>query len=463
MSLIHNFLAPFNFADLDLSQVSAGPTKHDPAIWGLLDDVQMPEQKISFYDWVQGQPRELLETIDSGQFLTPLNPPSGLSWLVDRLIPEGGIGLLYGPSASGKSLIAASLAVHLSTQETHWNGLELQNVQQMHNPYAGDFIQKVFPSPVVYLAYEDHQGVKCRVLGQLNHMGHPGIDQRILTVASCSITLDHPNFVEQLAIQIKAAKEKPSLVVIDTLTLMLGNMDENSASTASILVQKLTALKAQLGNATFLILHHSNKSDSNEFRGTGGFKANMDFVLQCKPEKTGTRKKVTLSEVKQKNGPADRSFTFKIETVPVSPFTELSHQTTAIVVPVSDSGSGSSSGTQKPSGSRSGANEGADVTASVDPSKGSIKTQPEIFMETLHNIVALAPCGTKKIASGESAFAHFQSAMVAKGVKSGSIRARIAEFKNDHPKLAALGIKFDSTTGNFEWPIEGSDKAHEAS
>src|SRR5262249_7475506 len=65
-------------------------------------------------------------------------------WLVDRLLVAGSLGLLYGPPAAGKSLLALDWACSIATGE----------------PWLG---RPVRPGPVLYVAAEGSAGLGVRV------------------------------------------------------------------------------------------------------------------------------------------------------------------------------------------------------------------------------------------------------------------------------------------------------------
>jgi RecA-family ATPase len=90
------------------------------------------------------------------------------------------------------------------------------------------------------------------------------------------------------------------LVVFDTLSRSMGNGDENGPDMAHF-VDRVIHLASQRFMSA-LIVHHTNASGSRE-RGHTAFRANLDAMFSCTPEKNGDGRivRIALKNNKQKD------------------------------------------------------------------------------------------------------------------------------------------------------------------
>jgi RecA-family ATPase len=124
-------------------------------------------------------------------------------YLIDGVLPKRGVGLLYGASQTFKSFIATHMGLCLA----------------LSRPWAGRLTTR---AAVVYLAAEGAAGLRKRKEGYVKAGRAPdaGIDFTLLSSA--------PNFgsasgdYEKLVATIEAAKIQPGLVVVDTVSKVIG-------------------------------------------------------------------------------------------------------------------------------------------------------------------------------------------------------------------------------------------------
>lgn len=188
--------------------------------------------------------------------LADLREQPALEWLVDGVIPDGGLAVLYGRPGSGKSFAALSLAYHVAT------GLEW-----LSRPVRG--------GDVVYLAAEGLRGLRARVEALSGF--HGGNAERLFVVAQPVRFMRHEE-VESLAETIAAREIRPRLVIIDTLARTMPGGDENTQRDVSQWVAGVDLLRQRFGCAV-LVLHHSLK-DGSGYRGSSALEGAADTMLE---------------------------------------------------------------------------------------------------------------------------------------------------------------------------------------
>lgn len=172
-----------------------------------------------------------------------------LEWTVQELLLKGGMSVLAGDPKSGKSTIARQLAAATLKGEK----------------FLGRKCEK---GKVVYLALEEH--IKM-------------IQQQFQRVG---ITKDEPMFVHVGATKQKravtqlhkeVARIKPSLLVIDTLSLFARFENSNDYEIVNDIMEQIREIPRQTG-CHLLLVHHSNKGEGRGFNKIMGSQAIMGAV-----------------------------------------------------------------------------------------------------------------------------------------------------------------------------------------
>jgi hypothetical protein len=126
------------------------------------------------------------------------------AWLVDNILPEGGIGVLYGQPGCGKSFLALDLALSVSTGRA-WFG---------HSARRGG---------VAYVYAEGASGLKKRIDAWRMQNGGDIAAFRVLPQA-----LDITELWADLMAELGQMASPPRLLILDTLARCFGAGDENS-------------------------------------------------------------------------------------------------------------------------------------------------------------------------------------------------------------------------------------------
>lgn len=229
-----------------------------------------------------------------------------LRWLVKRIIPDAGIGAIYGDSGTFKSFLTLDLLAHISHGK-EWFG------------------QRVTAAPAVYVPFEGQGGIPNRVkawrLAQTQARlpeGQFAFSPADDIVSNIAVIMDSLNLREQgdrdkLVATLTENGWAGGVLCIDTLAHASAGIDENS-SEMSEMIAIFRDLQHRLGGV-ILLIHHSGKDHARGMRGWSGLHAAMDFVIECQRDKnTGTREaQFVLAKVK--DGSDGRAFGF--EAVPV--------------------------------------------------------------------------------------------------------------------------------------------------
>lgn len=207
-----------------------------------------------------------------------LNQLPAVEWLVDGILPVGGLGVLYGPSGGGKTFTALSMAFAIGTG-TPWLG------------------RGTLPGRVVYVAAEGRSGLRARVEALEAHNGLPAGELHVLAEA---VQFSRTDEVEDLVTAIRTQlPDDPSLIVVDTLARCLVGGDENLARDVGLFVAGLDRLREKFG-CSILVVHHSGKGRDSSYRGSSALVGAADSVIRFE----GSGGLLTLGCEKLKDGEA---------------------------------------------------------------------------------------------------------------------------------------------------------------
>ena len=190
-------------------------------------------------------------------------PPPAYEWLVKGLICKGDTTLIVGEPNVGKSWISLSLAVAMANEHETWVGHELNH----HGKVL--YVDEENPHDVVYHRLKQLGAEKVDNLRYLHRQG---------------VRLDR-NFDRLLD---EAITYEPTMIVLDSLTRFHTKDENNAGEMAGLFNDSINVLCRETG-AAVLILHHTNKSESNssyvKTRGSSDIGAAIDCGIEAR--KTG--------------------------------------------------------------------------------------------------------------------------------------------------------------------------------
>lgn len=204
--------------------------------------------------------------------------------LIKRIMPQGGLGMIWGAPGSYKSFVALDWALAIASGIGTWLGRKAKKGQ------------------VWYLAGEGHSGLDRRVKAW--KQAHNFNGKFDLLVSPRALILDSDDGFSDDLIQLVNMIEQgnsPCFIVIDTLSRSMAG-DENSSKDSARYIAAIdylfSALRRNNAYTTVLIVHHSRK-DNDIYRGSTVFRGAIDFEYEM--VKTGPLR-ATLEHRKSKDG-----------------------------------------------------------------------------------------------------------------------------------------------------------------
>ena len=214
--------------------------------------------------------------------------------LVEGLIPNTGVGVLFGPSSAGKSFIAVDWAVRLAAD---------RKVLDRHTE----------PSGVLYFAAEGHGGLRKRIYAARRvHCvdGHAAPFMYLpafldLSRADTGDVARLTDYAAGIAGEMEERGARLRVIIVDTLAAAAPSADENVSRDMGPIMLSFHRMAAQLGCVVILVAH-TGKDVARGLRGWSGIRANVDFAIECrvdKDEETGETTARKLWFEKCKDGP----------------------------------------------------------------------------------------------------------------------------------------------------------------
>jgi hypothetical protein len=197
-----------------------------------------------------------LPTRTLDELLADSTLPTDVEWLVEGLIPRGGMTVVYGIGKGGKTTLLSHLAAAIVS--------------------GREFLDRsVREGPVLWLDLEQHVTLTRRKLDEAG-------------AAGCSNPLHVYNGPAPRTDEVarELAKRGAVAVVIDSLSKYLCLKDENDAAEVTARLGPLLDL-AHGANAAVIAIHHDRKSDGalgRNMRGSSAFLAAVDVAIGVKRE-----------------------------------------------------------------------------------------------------------------------------------------------------------------------------------
>lgn len=232
------------------------------------------------------------------------------AWLIDPIMPAGGLVGIYGAPGTGKSFLAVDLALSVATGRT-WHGAATQS------------------GFVVYISAEGGTGIGKRARTWLDYHHVPARQANAAWLTEAIPVQADSDDIAHLFDRIQEVDQQPTLVIIDTLARCFEG-DENQQEDMGRFIGGVDKLRHNLG-AAVVVIHHT-RLDGDRERGNTAFRGAADTMIAVKrPKKAGP---ITVECVKQKDAEEFASVSFRLHPVPH----EDTRQQSCIIEPLVGSG-----------------------------------------------------------------------------------------------------------------------------
>ena len=226
---------------------------------------------------VENLSQDVVENVFPTMGINDLMGLKSQTYLIENLIPEGGLSVIYGQPASFKSFVAIDMCLSISSS-IDWQG---------YDTGAGK---------TLFIAAEGVGGLKKRIQAWLAK--HKDITKTPdFHVLATTVDFLDPEQLDKLINTIHNIGKDFKLIVIDTIARTLSNSgsDENSASDMGMFLSACDTVREQTKSA-ILAIHHSGKNEASGLRGSSALLGGVDTSINC--SHSGT---VNLSVQKQKD------------------------------------------------------------------------------------------------------------------------------------------------------------------
>jgi phage/plasmid primase-like uncharacterized protein len=214
--------------------------------------------------------------------------PSPISWLVKRWIQSQALVMVHGPSGGGKTFVVLDWCLRMASGIEDWAG------------------HKVRQGNVVYLAGEGHHGLRGRVAAWKHH--HKA-GKLAMWLSKDGCDLNTPTGYLKVVEQVRMLKDRPSVIVVDTLHRFLQG-DENSAQDAKTMLDACNALMQEF-DCSVILVHHTGVSEEAQHRarGSSAWRGALDIEISIVPGKDN----VPMQIVQRKSKDAELAETIHVE------------------------------------------------------------------------------------------------------------------------------------------------------
>lgn len=234
-------------------------------------------------------------------------------WLVDGILEEAAIGLIFGESGAGKSFIAIDIGLSIAAN-IPWHS------------------HAVSSGPVIYICGEGRNGVIRRVHAWSIARG---VDTKEIPffITAGALNLSDKLMMNTVKLAIDGIAElagEPRLIILDTWAVNLGG-DENSTADSTIAIASFQRLCTSHGSAG-IIIHHVGHGDKNRPRGSSALKPAIDMEFRVEQDQDKTIRVIGL---KAKDSEQIPPMAFTLQSIALGFFDkENKPYTSAVIHPI---------------------------------------------------------------------------------------------------------------------------------
>lgn len=245
VSALPNYLAQLREAERGRALFRALQTAGGQIVEGSFDEARLTVATALREDAPSGHVRVL-----SADELETIAPPS---YLVDGLLVDGGLIVVYGTAGSLKTFLALSWSLSVATGQG-WLGRRVEH------------------GPVLYVIGEGVRGFGKRIKAWAQHHGDPSLED--FYVVPHATPFDDDLTMRELAGHVERLGIR--LIVVDTLARSKGRLKENDTDDMSAIITALDTLPC-----TRLIVHHTGHDQTRE-RGSTALTGAVDAKFMLK-------------------------------------------------------------------------------------------------------------------------------------------------------------------------------------
>ena len=220
---------------------------------------------------------ERYEVLDTRQIAALSDPV----WLVQDMIIEQSFGFIYGRPGSGKSFLALSMALAISTQVPIWFDKPLHR-----------------HGPVIYISSEGTGDIKFRLRAWQQHHG-VNLDSSQFRLIRQTINFMAAGDTDKLLRTIAHAAQSigdPVMVVVDTVSRVLPGAEENLQKDMTLFISACDRVRETF-HCAVIGVHHTNK-EGEEMRGSTALLGAGDSVFFIAREEAAMNGVVVAKKIK---------------------------------------------------------------------------------------------------------------------------------------------------------------------
>lgn len=235
-----------------------------------------------------GPDKDLGPRLGAGLVMTvsELDAKAGaLTWAVKHLVPERGLGFIFGASGTFKSFIALDYALH-RCYGMRWLG------------------RKTKQATAIYLAAEGGAGLIRRIKAW--HMDR-GMDWQDCQMRVVVVPLSLRTDAHQLRAAVEATGVSCGDLIVDTMSQTFSGNENSNDEVAEFLRVLGTALRDGLGCAV-TVVHHTGHIATERPRGASAIIANIDFAFGVFRDEKEMLATVEFVKIKDEDRPQPVSF-----------------------------------------------------------------------------------------------------------------------------------------------------------
>jgi RecA-family ATPase len=196
--------------------------------------------------------------------LQTLSDISDTQWLIEDIIPNESLIILYGPSGCGKTFIALDITLHIA----HNKSWKKQNI--------------VKTGIIIYCIGEGVHGISNRIKAWHDY-NNCSLNAPFILLPIEAISFSEPENIDKMIATLESIKEEYdlpiSMIVVDTLSKASVGYDENSSKDMGQFLYNFDIIKKYF-NTSVMFVHHSGKNSTRGMRGSSYLLGTVDTAIQ---------------------------------------------------------------------------------------------------------------------------------------------------------------------------------------